>query len=145
MDCHAAEPFSVKGAVDNFETKVQVIPPGKGIGKFIKGLKSGIRGLAESAGIPAANPQHVKDVGDAPAIEPSDLADVSIKQECAGTIYYVSKRPITASISDRKCWKKLSLQACPPGKELVQLKGALQCISRRVLREEGNRNVECFE
>lgn len=153
MDCYAIEPLDSKNASKLAKTAIPIISQGNPLGNFIRGLRGGIKGVAEGAGIPTPNAQERKDGGDIPAIEPPELneansidaSDLSIAQGCAGTVFYVSKQPITKNISDRKCWKKLELRACPPGKELMLLKGTLHCFNRTVLKDEGTRNLECFE
>lgn len=161
MDCYTVEPVVV--SKDASDAEPQVLSKEEKIEKFLRGFKDGVKGLAESVGFPTPDTKQVKDGNDGPAIEPSDLndansidansvdansidaPDLSIAKECAGTAYYVSKTPVTRSISDRKCWRKLTLLECPEGKELMLLKGLLTCFSRTVLKEEATRNLVCFE
>lgn len=151
MDCYAIEPLA--GSKDVLGLESQALSKEKRVENFIKGLRDGIKGLAESVGIPTPDTQQAKEGNDVPAIEPSDLidansidaSDLSIAQGCAGTAYYVSKQPIARSISDRKCWRKLSVQQCPVGKELMLVKGLLYCLGRTVLKEEATRDLVCFE
>ena len=156
MDCYTVEPVVV--SKDASDAEPQVLSREEKIEKFLKGFKDGVKGLAESVGFPTSDTKQVKDGNDGPAIEPSDLndansidansvdaSDLSVAKECAGTAYYVSKTPVTRSISDRKCWRKLTLLECPEGKELMLLKGHLTCFSRTVLKEEATRNLVCFE
>ena len=153
MDCYTVEPVVV--SKDASDAEPQVLSKEKKIEKFLKGFKDGVKGLVESVGFPIPDTKQVKDGDDGPAIEPSELndansidtssvdaSDLSIAKECAGKAYYVSKTPVTRSISDRKCWRKLTLLECPEGKELMLLKGAFNllqsyCFEGRSDKESG--------
>lgn len=151
MDCYAVEPLAAKNSSSAL-LKVGDAPQVAGLIKFIKGLRGELKEHCGGADTPS-NTHGAKEGGDIPAIEPPGLSDANVNdsadsaliQECAGAAFYVSKQPIASGIADKKCWKKLASMACPAGKELVLLRGLLQCIKRTVLKEEATKNLECFE